>query len=136
MIRPDSIQRRPPPILAGAWTATLLILALTAPVARATADGPDFLAVTGIAPGGHLRIREAPSPHARRMGALPHDARHLANLGCTGLPTLAEWQAMNPGQRQASRQRYWCRVRTGEMVGWVAGRYLREDGSPPATTDR
>ena len=120
------------------YTAKRCLLALTSvmilygsvPCALAEADGPDFYAVTGVAADDVLNIRAAPSARSEKLGEIPHDARGLENLGCQGLPSFAEWQAMTGQQRQESRKDYWCRVKYEELEGWVAGRYLREDSAP------
>ena len=115
---------------------TVFVLALIAgswmTPAFATADGPDFYAVTGVAEDDVLNLRDGPSPHADRIGEIPHDARGLENLGCQGLPAFEEWQQMTPSQREESRKHYWCKVRYQGVEGWVAGRFLREDSSTPA----
>ena len=109
----------------------LLALSLAAPLALADADGPDFYAVTGVAPGDVLNLRAGPSGNAERIGVIPHDARGLQNLGCQGQPSFAEWQAMSPEERVRRGKRVWCRVRYQGVEGWVAGRYLREASGRP-----
>jgi uncharacterized protein YraI len=108
----------------------LVAVASWAPVTLAEADGPDFYAVTGVAADDVLNLRSGPSPDADKIGEIPHDGRGLQNLGCEGAPTFAEWQAMTPEQRTESGKKRWCRVRFGDLEGWVAGRYLREDSEP------
>jgi hypothetical protein len=96
--------------------------------AFATADGPDSYAVSGVAAEDTLSLRAGPSADAEKIGQIAHDARGLQNLGCQGLPSLTEWQEMTGAEREASRRNYWCRVRYLGVEGWVAGRFLREDG--------
>jgi len=98
----------------------------------ATADGPDFYAVTGVAADDVLNMRSEPSADAVKVGAIPHDARGLKNLGCQGLPSYGEWQSMSESERAESRRRYWCRVSFQGLEGWVAGRFLMEGSPPPA----
>jgi hypothetical protein len=112
-----------------ALTSVIIMHGLV-PDALAEADGPDFYAVTGVAADDVLNIRAEPSARSEKLGEIPHDARGLENLGCLGLPSFVEWQAMTGQQRQASRKDYWCRVKYQELAGWVAGRYLREDSTP------
>ena len=76
------------------------------PAARATADGPDFLRVVGVASDDVLWIRSGPSSRYRKVGSIPFDARGVRNRGC---------------------ERRWCRVEYRGMRGWSHGRYLRED---------
>jgi len=99
----------------------------------ATADGgPDYYAVTGVAANGVLNIRAEPSVESRKVGEIPHDARALQNLGCTGGPSFAEWLKMTEAERKQAGRNRWCKVRYRGIVGWVAGRYLMEDSNPPA----
>ena len=98
-----------------------------APVA-ATADGPDYFAVTGVAENDVLNMRAGPSALAEKIGEIAHDARRLQNLGCQGLPSFGEWEKMTEQQRRDSRRHYWCKVGFQGAEGWVAGRFLREDG--------
>ena len=46
-------------------------LAVDPTPAAATADGPDFFQVTGVAATDTLNIREAPDPHATKIGENP-----------------------------------------------------------------
>ena len=110
----------------------LVAVAVWAPLTLAEADGPDFYAVTGVAADDVLNLRTGPSPGAEKIGEIPHDGRGLRNLGCEGVPTFAEWEKMTPEQRAESSKKRWCRVRYGNIEGWVAGRYLREDSAPEA----
>jgi uncharacterized protein YgiM (DUF1202 family) len=97
-----------------------------------TADGPDFFAVTGVAADDVLNLRAGPSAGADKIGSIPHDAGGLRNLGCVGLPAYGEWERMTEQQRRESRMNYWCKVEFRGNEGWVAGRFLREDGGAPA----
>ena len=74
----------------------LLVLVFTgwSATALATADGPDHFAVTGVAEGHVLNLREGPAATTRKIGVIPHDGWGLRNLGCEGMPTFAEWEAM------------------------------------------
>lgn len=116
-------------------TAVVLSLALAIGAAKvsADADGPDFYAVTRVAPGHVLNLRAAPSTGAEKIGAIPHDGHGLRSLGCQGHPSFAEWQNMTPEQRVERGKKAWCKVRYRGMEGWVAARYLREDSAPPST---
>lgn len=106
----------------------LLIAACWSAPVVSTADGPDFFAVTGVADNDVLNIRAGPSAHSEKIGEIPYDARRVRNLGCRGLPSFGEWETMTGQQRRDSRKNYWCRVGFGGREGWVAGRFLREDG--------
>lgn len=112
-----------------ALAMAVLAMAVAAPApARATADGPDYYAVAGVAAGRSLAIRAEPSAAGRRIGAVPHDGRGLANLGCRGGPTFAEWQRMSASQQERARRQRWCKIRYQGIEGWVAGWHLAEDG--------
>jgi hypothetical protein len=114
----------------------VLGLALLDVCAVATADGgPDYYAVTGVAADGVLNIRAEPSAGSRKIGEIPHDARGLQNLGCTGGPSFAEWLKMSEAERKRAGRDRWCRVRYQGIVGWVAGRYLMEDSNAPAVLE-
>ena len=112
--------------------AALLVAASWMSAAHATADGPDFYAVTDVATDDVLNLRAGPSEDAEKIGQIAHDARGLQNLGCQGLPAFNEWERMTGKQREASRKHYWCKVRYQGVDGWVAGRFLREDSGAPA----
>ena len=83
-----------------------LFSAIAVPAAHATADGPDFFRVVGVAGDDVLWIRSGPSARTRKLGAIPFDARGVRNLGCRGR---------------------WCRVQYRGVRGWSHIRYLRED---------
>ncbi|MFN7001954.1 MAG: SH3 domain-containing protein [Roseinatronobacter sp.] len=90
-----------------------------APPAGGTAPdgGPDYWEVTGLPTGSLLNVRRDPSANAPALATL-QQGEVVQNLGCT----------MSGGAR-------WCRIRSlvgMDVTGWVAGRYLREAGRPPA----
>lgn len=107
-------------------------LAVGGGAALATADGPDYFAVKGVAANDVLNIRAEPSAGSARIGEIPPDARGIRNLGCQGGPTFAEWQAMTESERVRAAHDRWCRVRYGGVEGWVAGRFLTEDSAAAA----
>jgi uncharacterized protein YraI len=109
--------------------ASLLFVAWQS--AFATADGPDYYAVSGVAVGEALSLRAGPSVGAEEIGRIPHDARRLRNLGCQGGATFAEWEGMTEAERRASRKKRWCKVRYRGVDGWVAGWLLKEDSGQP-----
>lgn len=113
-----------------------LALALSASEGFATADGPDHWAVQGVAADDVLNIRSEPTAASDKIGEIPHDGRALDNLGCVGQPSLEEWTAMSADERRKAALRRWCKIRYGDTVGWVAGRYLMEDGAPVEPQDQ
>lgn len=109
--------------------AALLVSAL---LARAEADGPDYFRVTGVAANDVLNVRAAPDAGAARLGEIPPNADGIRSLGCQGGLSFAEWQQATEAERAAALHTRWCRVAFGGVEGWVAARYLTE-GSAPAT---
>jgi hypothetical protein len=113
-----------------------MLLALWSPGVLATADGPDFFAVRGIAANDVLNIRAEPRASARRLGAIPPEGQCIRNLGCQGGLSLAEFTGLTPEQQQQRLRAKprWCKVQYQGVTGWVAGRYLGEGadggGSP------
>ena len=124
--------------LPGAWLPGIALVAatvMTATAARAEADGPDFLRVTGVGEGSVLNIRSGPGLGHGVVGTLPSDADGIRNLGCEGGPTFAEWEAAGPEEREAARKRRWCRIEHGAVVGWAAGWHLAEGSAPAAASE-
>lgn len=114
---------------------SLLLVALVFGWSRgalATADGPDYFAVTGVAANDVLNIRAKPSPKGEKVGEIPHDGRGIQNLGCQGGPTFAEWEKLSKTERKRAGRQRWCRIRYEGFEGWVAGWFLTEDSGPPA----
>lgn len=114
------------------WTflVALGLITLGVCIAAAADGGPDYFAVTGVAAGDSLNIREKPSTESKKVGEIPHHGRRIQNLGCIGCPSFAEWQKMTPAELKRARQHYWCKVRYRGIEGWVAGRFLKEDSAP------
>ncbi len=71
----------------------------------ATADGPDYFSVRGVASNDVLWMRSQPNYHSPKIQGIPPNASCVRNLGC--------------GKR-------WCKVSYQGTVGWVNGRYLGE----------
>jgi hypothetical protein len=109
----------PTRLLASAGLSMMLTFA-AAPTS-AQDSSPAFWAVTGVSAGRTLNLRAQPSPSSESVGAVPHDARGLANLGCRDQPD------------QPAALKRWCRVRYKNAEGWVASRFLKEDPGPQTT---
>lgn len=94
--------------------------------ALAEASGPDFFNVSGVSDGSVLNIRAAPSTTAAVLATIPANAQGIANLGCEGGLSLAEWETATDAEKEASRQSRWCRVGFDRTIGWAAGQFLVE----------
>jgi hypothetical protein len=104
------------------------------PVARATADGPDFFRVHGIATGNALTILAEPRAGAPAIGSAPSDAVCLRSRGCRGGLTFEEFNTLDDEakrQRAAANPR-WCQVEYQGRTGWVDARHLTEAPCPMA----
>ena len=94
-----------------------LILSLTAMLAfgavntaYATADGPDFYAVTRVAGTDTLALRDAPSSRGKILTRIPFNAVQVKN--------------------EVERRSGWCKVQYARTAGWVGCKHLREsDGN-------
>jgi hypothetical protein len=107
--------------------STLVIVASAAPrAALSEASGPDTWDVTGVSPGDVLYLHKDANARSPSIAGIPHDAKGLRNLGCTGTPTFQQWMAMSESERSRSARARWCRVDFAGARGWVAGRFLRE----------
>lgn len=95
--------------------------------ALATADGPDFYAVTGVAPDDVLNIHTEPSASSSKIGEIPHNGRKVKNLGCKDGASLQQWLSMSDSERQIAVRKRWCKILYRGTEGWVAGSFLKED---------
>jgi hypothetical protein len=116
-----------------AWSACLVcvvaVLAAAPALAQtADSDGPTFWAVTGVSPDDSLNLRVAPNADSRRIAKIPFNARGIRNHGCPNHVTFEQWKRMSPAQRDWAARSRWCEVEYKGMKGWVAGRFLKEDG--------
>ncbi len=109
-------------------TLTLLIGAPVLASAQ-SAEGPDFWAVTGVRANDALNMRMAPNADSEAIARIPHNARGLKNYGCPNEVTFEQWKTMSKSQRDQAARSRWCQVEFQGRKGWVAGRFLREDGS-------
>jgi hypothetical protein len=112
-----------------------LALAAHSDRASAAADGPDYWEVSGVSAGDVLNMHSQSNARSPTIATIPHDGKGLKNLGCTGIPTFAQWSRMTPSERQRAARARWCRVELAGKKGWVAGRFLKE-GSRPASNRR
>jgi hypothetical protein len=110
------------------FVCLLALLAATPALAQTAADGPEFWAVTGVASWDALNMRIAPNAESRRIARIPHNARGLKNLGCPNYVTFEQWKRMTQAQKDRAARSRWCEVEYNGKRGWVAGRFLKEDG--------
>jgi uncharacterized protein YgiM (DUF1202 family) len=104
------------------------LLAAAPAGAQPAGDGPEAWAVTGVRSDDSLNLRVAPNADSKRIAKIPHNARGLRNLGCPNHVTFEQWKRMTQGQRDFAARSRWCEVEYNGMKGWVASRYLKEDG--------
>ena len=79
----------------------------------ATADGPDYLDVRGVALNDVLWMHPVPNYQSQKIGKIPYNARCLKNLGYQGK---------------------WSKVNYRGTIGWVNGRFLMEAGNCSQTS--
>ncbi|MEA3277216.1 MAG: SH3 domain-containing protein [Pseudomonadota bacterium] len=110
----------------GCFAAAALLLGTGS--ASATADGPDFYSVTGVADDDVLNIRAEPDAHAKKIGEIPPDGTCVRNLGCQGGLTFREFTELTEEQKakRLKENPRWGKIEYQGVNGWVAGRYLRE----------
>ncbi|WP_050929297.1 META domain-containing protein [Aestuariivita boseongensis] len=105
-----------------------------APLVHATADGPDYLRVTGVASDDVLNMRTLPSVRGDIVGRIPAGADGVMSFGCVGGLSFGEWQNATAEERAAAARRTWCLVGHDRVIGWSSERYLSE-GNPPERAD-
>ncbi|MCP3929880.1 MAG: SH3 domain-containing protein [Bacteroidetes bacterium] len=91
--------------------AIVVLIFFFSSLAFATADGPDFFDVQGVAPNNELKVHLKPTDSSGIAGKIPHKATCLKNLGCTG------------------DSNWWCKISFQGTVGWANGRFLKEGGN-------
>ncbi len=110
-----------------------LLFGLAAPVlVQAQGHGPDYWAVTGVAPNDALNVRVGPNADTRAVGRIPFNARGVKSHGCANEVTFEQWLRMTQAQRDKAQRSRWCQVEFNGLKGWVAGRFLKEDSAPPS----
>jgi hypothetical protein len=108
--------------------ALLLLVAAPAP-AQTAADNPTYWAVTGVPYYDSLNLRVAPDADSKRIAKIPFNARGLKNYGCPNHVTFEQWKRMTQAQKDWAARSRWCQIEYNGMRGWVAGRFLKEDGA-------
>ena len=109
----------------------LFALILNGP-AYATADGPDFFRVSGVATTDILNMRAGPSTEHTVVGRIPAEANGVMNFGCVGGLSFDAWQTASDEERAAAAKTRWCLVGYDRTIGWSAGWFLTEGSAPDA----
>ena len=107
----------------------LLLLVATSAPAQTAADTPPYWAVTGVPAYDSLNLRVAPDADSKRIAKIPFNARGLKNHGCPNNVTFEQWKRMTQAQKDWAARTRWCQIEYNGMRGWVAGRFLKEDGA-------
>ncbi|HEV7251740.1 MAG TPA: hypothetical protein VGN97_01375 [Mesorhizobium sp.] len=85
-------------------------LAVWLPVPAHAQIDASYVKVDRIAQGRVLWVRSGPGRNFKRIGFLPHNARHIRSYGCKEIGTG-----------------YWCEIRYRGTRGWASGRFLAND---------
>jgi uncharacterized protein YraI len=95
----------------GAPLVLRLGLALLLLVPLSAQSKPATYRVVGVARGDSLNIRELPDAESDLIGQVPRNGR-VRGFGCT----------------DETRNRVsWCRVKYGNVVGWVREKFVEEE---------
>jgi hypothetical protein len=106
----------------------LAVLVAVPALAQTAAVDPDLWAVTGVRSDDSLNLRVAPDADSRRIARIPFNARGIKNFGCPNHVTFEQWKRMTQAQRDRAARSRWCEVEYKGKKGWVASRFLKEDG--------
>jgi hypothetical protein len=106
-----------------------MLAAAQAALAQSPVPDPEFWAVSGVRPDDALNLRVAPDADSRRVARIPFNARGIRNHGCPNHVTFEQWKGMTEVQKDRAVRARWCEVEYNGKKGWVAGRFLREDGA-------
>ncbi len=116
---------------AGVVMAALVLLPMAAQ-AEIDGHGPDAWQVHGVAPNDVLNARMGPGTSFPVIETFRHDERGLEQITCVPFITMEHYSAMSEAQLDSLPAR-WCLMRSSDLrkAGWVAQRYLVEDGYQP-----
>jgi hypothetical protein len=122
--------------------ALLTVVTFSLPAVALDAHGPDTWQVVDIAPDDVLNVRMGPGTEYPIIASFAHNARGLVLETCVPLISLEQLAEMSAGEHAALPPR-WCLMRATDRQtrdwgvptrGWVAARYLAEDGGTPTAT--
>lgn len=94
--------------------------------ARSSDDGPDFFSVKNVTQDDVLNIRSEPDSKSTSIGEIPYNGVGLRNLGCND-DLFSQRLEMEPEERMNSTNNRWCKVEYRGVLGWVNGKFLKED---------
>jgi hypothetical protein len=116
---------------AGIAGLTIMFALSGAALAQDQGHGPDAWRVVGVTPSDTLNVRMGPGTDYAVIGEFSHDARGLRQVTCVPLVPAGLYFEMSEAERDALPQR-WCLMQNADFSirGWVAQRFLAEDGGP------
>lgn len=93
--------------------------------AFATADGPDYYKVTGVANNDVLNLRATPSVTAKIIAKIPFNATKLENK----VDRADKNGKLLPDTDMliAGREPHWLKIKYKKTIGWVQLRFLEPD---------
>lgn len=121
---------------AGIAGLTIMLTTAGTALAQDQGHGPDAWRIVDVAPNDTLNVRMGPGTDYAVIGEFPHDARGLRQVTCVPLVPAGLYFEMSEAQRDALPPR-WCLMQNADFSirGWVAQRFLAEDGSPEPVAD-
>ncbi|WP_336057195.1 hypothetical protein [Nitratireductor sp. CH_MIT9313-5] len=110
--------------------ASLLLLFLSIPLARAEIDGhgPDAWRVTNVSADDVLNARMGPGTNFPVIETFAYDERGLQLVTCVPFYTMKHFSRMTEAEIEALPNP-WCLMRSADLIktGWVAQNYLMPD---------
>ncbi len=99
-------------------------------LAEIDGHGPDAWQVHGVPANDVLNARMGPGTNYPVIETFASDERRLEQITCVPFYTMAHFREMTDAQLDSLPAR-WCLMRSADLrrAGWVAARYLIEDGA-------
>lgn len=98
--------------------------------AMPVSDGPPvLLAVTGVRSDDVLHLRNDPSADSKSVADIPPNGRGLKKIGCMRVQLSMDRYMYMSKEERRDAQLPWCRVEYKGLQGWVAARYVKEEGA-------
>lgn len=96
-------------------------------LAFAEAEGPDHFQLKE----GHVAwLHKDAAINAETILKITDKNASLTNMGCKGFTPLSEWTEMTQEEKDAAKDKVWCKVLYGDVEGWVHNKYLKEYSVP------